>query len=197
MTVNLRLKDRHTVLFGKRGEGKSNLVQWILKNYPNAIVYDMCREHDVEGVTRYVPENRSGEMARAEAGEFTKRIITENDRERRPDLVIYEEASRYLPNGGGTHDAIFDLADQGRHYGVGTVAVARRPAKIDTSIREMADTALSFYVSGKNDVNALNAIEEPAGDLAKALPEYHFVKIEGREIDVCQPVPEQDTTGEL
>lgn len=193
----MELVGRHTVVLGKRGEGKSNLVQWLLSQVPNHLVIDVCREHDADFVNRYLPEHRSGEEARTEAGEVVKRTVTEQDRARRPDLLVLEEASRYAPNKGGTHDSIMDAIDLGRHYGTGTLAVARRPAKIDTSIVELADTVITFYVDGKNDVRALNSFKSGVGDRAKELDPYHFLRIEGRNVTHHQPVPEMDTTGEL
>lgn len=193
----MKLLGRHTVVLGKRGEGKSNLVQWLLEQVPNALVIDVCREHEADFVNRYLPENRNGEKARAEAGGLVERTVTNNDRDRRPDLLVMEEASRYCPNSGGTHDAIMETIDLGRHLGTGTLAVARRPAKIDTSIMELADSVITFYVDGKNDVRALNAFKDGVGDAAKELDPYHFLRVEGRQVTRHAPVPEMDTTGRL
>lgn len=193
----MRLKGQHTVILGKRGEGKSNLVQWILDQMPNNLVIDVCREHDVGFANRYIPDYRKGEEARAEAGELVARTVTDQDRERRPDLVVFEEASRYAPNGGGTHEAIMETIDLGRHYDTGTLAVARRPAKIDTSIVELADSVITFYLDGKNDVRALNSFKDGVGDRAKELDPYHFLRVEGRDVVEHEPVPEMDTTGRL
>lgn len=193
----MELLGRHTVILGKRGEGKSNLVQYLLDQYPNHLVYDICREHDREWTNRYLPEHRSGDRARAEAGEVVKRAVTGVDRDRRPDLFVIEEASRVAPNKGGVHDAIMDLVDLGRHYDCGTLVVARRPAKIDTSLVELADNVLTFYIDGKNDVRALNSFKSGVGDMAKELDPYHFLRIAGRDVTHHQPVPEMETTGRL
>lgn len=193
----MRLKGRHTVILGKRGEGKSNLVQYLLSQVPNNLVIDVCREHNADFVNRYIPDYRNGEEARTEAGEVVKRTVTDQSRGRRPDLVVFEEASRYCPNKGGTHDAIMEVIDLGRHLDTGTVAVARRPAKIDTSIMELADNVISFYIDGKNDVRALNAFSDGLGDMAKELDPYQFLRAEGRQVTLHEPVEEMDTTGKL
>lgn len=189
---------QHTMVFGKKKEGKSNFVQWLITEHiPNHLVYDICREHNVDGVNRYLPEHRSGEEARAEFGGVIEKLVTENDRSRRPDLVVGEEMSRTAPSGGGTHDAVWDLIDLNRHYDVGILGVARRPAQVDTTAVELADNLIVFYVDGHNDVSKLNSIKDGLGDRAAALEPYHFLRVTGREVQKHSPVPEMDTTGEL
>lgn len=189
---------QHTMVFGKKKEGKSNWVQWLISEHiPNHLVYDICREHDVDGVNRYLPEHRSGEEARAELGGVIEATVTENDRDRRPDLFIAEELSRTAPNGGGAHDAVFDLIDLNRHYNVGFLGVARRPAQVDTTAVELADNLIVFYVDGHNDVSKLNSIKDGLGDRACELEPYHYLHVSGRQVTEHEPVPEMDTTGEL
>ena len=187
------------MIFGLRGSGKSNWLQWLLSEheaYRNALVYDMCREHS--GLDRYIPENRNGEEARTEAGEVVQRFIVDNARGLRPDLLVGEELSRYAPNGGGTPDALMDLIDLARHYNVGFIGVARRPAKVNTTLIELADNILIFRLTGKRDVKRLNNEAPGAGDAARDLDEYHYLQIDQeRRYTVHSPVPEMDTTGEL
>jgi DNA helicase HerA-like ATPase len=188
------------MIFGKKREGKSNFVQYLLslREHRNALIYDICREHgNVDTGIRYKPEYRFGEEARSEAGGITEKFVTENDRDRRPDLVVYEELSRIAPNGGGTDDAIMDLVDLARHYSVGIVGVARRPAQVETTITELADQIVVFYLDGDNDIKKLNSIKSGLGDRAEQLDKYHFLVNRGRDITEYGPVPEMDTTGKL
>lgn len=182
-----------------KGAGKSNFVQWVVKNhdaYRNHLVYDVCREHDV--LDRYVPDHRSGEKARAEFAGVLERFVTDAPRELRPDLIVGEEASRYAPNSGGTPDQLLDLIDLNRHYGVGFLGVARRPAQVDTTLVELADNLIIFAVRGKNDRRRLNEEAPGAGDAAADLDPYHFLRITAdRRFEEYGPVPEMDTTGEL
>lgn len=187
------------MVFGLKGAGKSNFVQWLVLNhdaYRNHLVYDVCREHDV--LDRYVPDNRSGKKARAEFGGVLERLVTDAPRELRPDLVVGEEVSRYAPNSGGTPDQLMDLVDLNRHYGVGFLGVARRPAKVDTTLVELADHIVVFAVRGKNDRRRLNEEAPGAGDAAAEMDPYEYLVISGdRTWQQYGPVPEMDTTGEI
>lgn len=188
------------MIFGKKREGKSNLVQHLIRQriHRNALIYDVCREHaNVEQGVRYLPEYRFEEEARAEFGGVIEKFVTDNDRDRRPDLVVAEELSRLAPNGGGTDDAVLDLIDLNAHYATGFIGVARRPAQVETTLTELADHVITFYVDGPNDRRKLNNITEGLGDRAAELDKYHFLATNGREITKYEPVPEQDTTGEL
>lgn len=199
MTDGLNLLGQHTVVCGLKRAGKSNWLQWVLKEheaYRNALMYDMCREHG--DLNRYVPKHRNGKKARVEAGEVIKRFVTENHRGVRPDLVVMEEATRYAPNGGGAPDELMDCVDLARHYGVGIVAVCRRPANLDTTLVELADNIIVFSLRGKNDRKRLNAEAPGAGDAAADLPEFHYLRIDGqRRWTVHEPVAEMDSTGQL
>lgn len=195
----MRVVGKHTMVFGLKGAGKSNFVQWLLTEHEslrNALIIDVCREH--QDLHRYVPEHRSGKEARAEMSEVVKRFVTENHRGLRPDVLVGEEVNRYAPNSGGTPDALLDLIDLNRHYGVGFIGIARRPAQCDTTLVELADNIIVFAVRGTNDRKRLNNEAPGAGDAAADLEPYQFLRIQGdRTFDVYSPVPEMDTTGAL
>ena len=195
----MKLLGRHTAVFGLKGQGKSNWIQWVVSDheaYRNTLAYDVCREHAV--LDRYLPEYRSGDKARAELGQVVSQFITNNHRSLRPDLFVIEEASRVAPNGGGAADELMDLVDLARHYGTGIMLCARRPAKVDTNLVEMADNIIVFNLRGKNDVKRLNNEAPGAGDAAKKLSDYEYLRIDsGREWTRHSAVPEMDTTGRL
>lgn len=197
--MEMELIGRHTMVFGLKGAGKSNWVQWLVLNhdaYRNHLCYDVCREHGP--LDCYVPDHRSGQKARAEFGGVLERLVTDAPRELRPDLVIGEEVSRYAPNSGGTPDQLMDLVDLNRHYGVGFLGVARRPAKVDATLVELADHIVVFAVRGKNDRRRLNEEAPGAGDAAAEMDPYEYLVIDGtRTWEKYGPVPEMDTTGEI
>lgn len=201
MSDPIQLLGKHTVVCGLKGAGKSNWVQHVLTErdaYRNALVYDMCREHGGTGLSRYIPTHRNGKPAKVEAGEVVSRFVTSNARGLRPDLLVLEEATRYAPNGGGAPDELMDLVDLARHYGTGILAVCRRPARLDTTLVELADNILVFALRGKNDRNRLNAESPGAGDAAGELDPFHYLRIDGqRRWTEHSPVPEMDTTGKL
>lgn len=198
--MELNLFGQHTVILGLKGSGKSNLVAHILaqEQYRNNLVFDVTREHDEEHINRVMPDSRSGDAIKQQFDTVVRAFVTENDRSIRPDLLVGEELSRYAPSSGATPDSLLDLIDLNRHYGTGFLGVARRAAKIDTNLTELADNLIIFRIAGKNDRSRLNAEAEGLGDAARELGRYEFIVVDKfRDWEVHAPVPEYDTTGRL
>jgi hypothetical protein len=199
--VKLSMFDSHGMIYGKKGQGKSNWLQHVLTvgPYENTLLIDTCREHANTGLTRYVPTHRRGTEARDELGAVLERyVVTPKEyREIRPDLVVVEEINRYAPNSGKVSEELAELVDLCRHYGVGIAGISRRPAQVDTDTVELADWTVVFRVTGDNDVKKLNRVEPGLGDAAKGLEDYHYLLLKDGEYRVHAPVAEMDTTGEL
>lgn len=195
----LELKRKQVAVFGLKGTGKSNLLQYLLTEYPGHsghLCYDVCQEHD--SLNTYQPTHRAGDEAEAELAEVTKRMVTNLDRDRRPEIYAVEEMSRFCGSHSPPPDPVYDLVDLARHYDCGIVTVARRPAQVHSDITELADTVIVYPMAGANDRRKLNNMLSGVGDYAvDDLPEYHFIRIEGRDWTVHSPVPEMDTTGRL
>ena len=196
--MRLKLKNNHTMVFGLKGSGKSNWVQYVLNQpaYQAHLMYDVCREH--EPLRCYLPEHRRGDKAIAEFNEVLNRMIIEVEREQRPEVLAIEEVSRLAPNRGGSPESLLELIDLNRHYGVGVVGVARRPAQVDTDLVELADNLIIFKLTGKNDYRRLESEKRGLGDAARELGEYEYLVVNGkREYETHRPVPKMNTTGTL
>ncbi len=196
----MKLLNSHTMIFGLKNAGKSNFVAHILAQpaYRNHLVFDINHEHGRDDTHRYVPKNLTGDDVKQEFSEVFRRFVTQNDRELRPDLFIAEEVSEVAPNRGSMADGLGTIIRRNRHYGVGFVGVARRPASVDTSMVELADNLVIYSIRGKNDRRRLNAEAEGLGDAARDLDEYEFLVVDGsRRWERYDPLPEYDTTGEL
>jgi len=193
----MKLKDSHTAVFGLKGEGKSNWLQYTLtqSQYENHLVYDVTKEHDA--LNRYTPKHRRGSDAFDELGAVTSKLVVNADREQRPEIFGIEEMSRFCGTNSPPPEAVYDLIDMNRHYGVGILMVARRPAQVHTDVMELADNVVIFYLDGENDIRKLNAWRSGLGDTVRDLDPYHFVVTQGRDWSVHKPVPEMDTTGNL
>lgn len=199
--MELEILSRHGMIYGQKGHGKSNFLQYVLSAgpYDNTLLIDTNREHEAADVARYVPTHRRGTEARQELGEVLSRyVVTPREyRQIRPDLVVVEEINRYAPSGGAVSDELAELVDLARHYDVGIIGVARRPASVDTDTVELADWAAIFRLSGDNDRRKLNRWVAGLGDAAADLEEYQYLVVDGSNYRVHEPVPEMDTTGEL
>lgn len=196
--MQLTLKGQHTMVFGLKGAGKSNWVQYVLNQpaYAAHLMYDVCQEH---GPLRcYLPDHRRGDKAIAEFNEVLTRMILDVPRDQRPEVLGIEEISRLAPNRGGAPESLLELIDLNRHYGVGVMGIARRPAQVDTDLVELADNLVIFKLTGKNDYRRLEAEREGLGDAVRSLGQYEYLVVNGqREYEVHKPVPEMNTTGEL
>lgn len=194
----MRLISHQVAVFGLKKTGKSNLVQYLMRmpQFGGHLVYDVTREH--APLKTYQPTHRRGDEAREELDEVLGRMVTRQDRDMRPDVVVVEEASRFCSPRRAPPPAMYDLLDLARHYRTGLVTVARRPAQVHSDLTELSDTLIIFRLTGKNDYRALNDIVDGLGDVVRALPEYHFARVTGdRKVYVHGPVPEMDTTGRL
>lgn len=195
------LAGKQVVVTGPRGSGKSTIVQSILRRVPPHFVYDMNREH--EGFNRYLADNRRGEDMRAEVDGVISRMVTDNEPEKRPALVVLEEANRYVPNAGKIPEAVGELVDLGRHYvtpaaqGVAVMYVTRRPAKLDTDTTELADYFIVAGPTGKNGRSRLNDEVPGLGDAATDLDGYEWLFADRSGFTRMEPVEPGDTTGEL
>lgn len=195
----MRLIGKTTSVYGLKGTGKSNLVQYLarLPQFGGHLVYDVTREHSGR-LNTYIPTNREGEAAREELNQVIRRMVTNQEREMRPDLVVIEEMSRFCSPNQRPPSAVYELLDLARHYRVGLVTVARRPAQVHSDLTELADNVMYFRLVGKNDNRALDQTLTGLSEVVKNLPDYHFARLTpDRRVMVHPPVPEQETTGRL
>lgn len=195
----MRLIGKTAAVYGLKGTGKSNFVQYLMDGVPTYsghLVYDVCREHDT--LNRYLPEYRRGDEAEAELNGVVERFVTDNGRDWRPDVFVLEEASRFSGSSSEPPREVYELLDMARHYKTGLLSVARRPAQVHTDFTELADHLFIFRLTGKNDYRHLERTVGGLGDAVRDLDDYHFVHVRpDRSFSVRPPVPEMDTTGRL
>lgn len=187
-----------TAVYGLKGTGKSNFVQYILSRprYSAHLMVDVCREHDK--LKRYIMEHRRGEEAEAELNQVLRRTVTDNDRSMRPEVVAVEEVSRFCSARKQPPEQLYELIDLARHYGVGLVTIARRPAQVHSDLTELADNIIFFKLKGENDKRKLNNMVAGLGDRVADLGDYEFIRLTpDYEVIEYDPVPELSTTGEL
>lgn len=200
MSREITLKGKHTMVLGLKGTGKSNFTQYLLRahsdKYGAHLMYDVCQEHD--RLHRYTPTHRRGEEAREELERVLAALVVDAPRPKRPELVAVEEVSRFCGTGSPPPEALYELIDLNRHYQIGLLALARRPAQVHTDLIELADNLLIFRLTGHNDKKKLNRMVDGLGDVVYDLGDYQYVHVAAdRSYQVMEPVREMNTTGKL
>jgi len=194
----MKLIPKHTMVFGRKGTGKSNWVQWALDRdaYAAHLMYDVCAEHDA--LNTYLPEYRRGDRAMSELDEVVESMVLQVPTERRPSILGIEEVSRFCGPHSPPPESVYELVDMNRHYGVGLLGVARRPAQVHTDMVELADNVIIFRLTGAADKRRLRDIADGLDDAVASLDDYQYVQVKpDGEYAVRDPVPERDTTGSL
>jgi len=74
--------------------------------------------------------------------------------------LVLEEAHNFCPSEGYTLslDPILTIAKQGREPGIGLITITQMPNKIHSEILSQTDIIISFRLTNKQDIQALNSI---------------------------------------
>lgn len=203
MSDGIDLRGDHTLIMGKKGTGKSNLLQYALgdRGPAQTLVYDVCHEHDA--LTTYRPTHRRGDKATAELGRVTESMVLRPSPDRRPDVFAVEELSRFCSPHVEPPEPVMEIIDMNRHYqtpsgkGLGFVGITRRPSQVHTDAVELADRLIIFRLTGRSDKRRLDDVHTGLGEVVGDLPDYHYVVVDGADYEVHEPVPERETTGNL
>lgn len=73
--------------------------------------------------------------------------------EKRPLLVVMEEAHRYLGSGSNNaaRDMVQRIVKEGRKYGVGAMVISQRPSEVDETVLSQCGTFFSLRLSNPTD----------------------------------------------
>jgi len=202
------LSAKHVMLAGKKSTGKSNYLRHLVEHVGSdrVLVYDVNREHGGSGVGRYEPTHRSdkgNDEHRAELNQAVRRLVLDQEPERRPKVLVVEELSRFTSSQRRPPEALMEVIDLNRHYdtgdgdGLGFIGVTRRPSQVHADVFDLADVTVMFRLDGRSDRRRLNDMSAGLGDTVSTLPRYHHAVYDGFSYEVEEPVPEYDTTGSL
>lgn len=185
---DIDLANKQFAIFGLRESGKSWLTKSIMDTNDRHLVYDPMHEH--LGYHAYRPTDRE---SIEELNLFTTKMVLVW----KPDLVIYDEANKYIePKPTRLPSGIADLTDFGRHWKISAGYVARRPVQFHTDIVEIADYLFLFRLTGNNDHKYLENMLTGMGDKVRDLPDFHFVVYHGGKMEVHAPIPKPNHPNE-
>lgn len=185
-------KNEVTLLFGKKGGGKSTLARKLAKRYARRVYLDPMFEvrdaviatsfHDL---ALYVGARGTGSFSVAlrtldmHEELRTVELLTHGDPERPlfpGTLIVLEEMDR-LCSPNSLPPGMQRLANYARHFGVSIIGVARSPKRIHPDFRRAADV---IYVGAMNEPADVDYLNEYVGndfcDRARALQGYDFLR---------------------
>ena len=182
------LKKKSTIIVGMKGSGKSTLAHFIASQPQyKTLIYDTIHEFP----TNNIPYDLYRPKDRYSLDELVRLIDLKIKNKRAYDLLIIDEANRFIPGGGKTLDRrIVDLNDIQRHppYEIGTIWLARRPTQLHPDVVGLADNIICFMLTGRNDTDYLNDIKRGLGDEVARLKPFYAIVFSKGQIDYIPPI---------
>jgi hypothetical protein len=178
-----------TTVLGRKGCGKTSLVQDIVREHPRAVIFDPCGEYGANVGARIV----TGFAAAARALAQVSRSPTARWRlALRVDgledqlallriawhlerfLLVIEEAGelctpQYIP------PEVSRLIRMGRHHRISQVYVGQRPSTVHRLVTSQSDLLVSFQQHEDRDVAYLRAVIGPAAETVRELPRFAII----------------------
>jgi len=191
--LKINLESKRLCIFGLPGEGKSNLLCWLISRYGSrAFIYDTMHEYpDDQPFDVYRPADRYSvpEM------EKVLKLVVKLAGRKRYKLVAIDEASRFAPSKPHPLPQILgEINDCCRHIeynNLTPVFIARRPTQLNQDLTELAHYLIIFNLKGKNDIDYLESFAAGLGEVVFHLKPFHFVLVnQRREFTIFNPVPE-------
>ncbi|MEP3741131.1 MAG: ATP-binding protein [Sulfitobacter pontiacus] len=154
-------------LAGKPGKDLPDLLQsWFGHNKPITVL-------DLSGVPSQVLVRLIGGILNITyEALFWGRSLPEGGRAR-PELVVMEEAHRYLGKDGDNpaRDMVQRIVKEGRKFGVGAMIVSQRPSEIDETILSQCGTLMALRLSNSADQAKVKAaLPDSLSGLVDTLP---------------------------
>jgi len=104
-------------------------------------------------------------------------------------LLIVEECEIYLRNKAELTPAIKQVILRGRNKGIGLWLCTRRIADLHKTPMSQANHLFLFKMYLPNDINYISQfIDKEIAEKLKTMPDYHFIRYSGNEVEVCKPI---------
>lgn len=188
------MKSNITIIFGKRGSGKSTLTKKLALPEPRLIIFDTLGEYDKEGVVitnildllYYLKKNHHKKF---------KIVFCPLDLQINFNYVceaIYtigkltfaiEEVDAFC-SPFSTPLEFQKIIRYGRHRDISIIANTRRPVEMSRLLSSQANRIISFVQHEPRDIAYLKSIIGPDADKLKDLKEYSYLEYNNGQIKI-------------
>lgn len=197
-------KPGHNVFYGDNDEGKSTILQYVVKQAENhriAIIdyHDEYTKLDNEpNVDRFIPTERERNDPQERMDFF--RWCLDAMKRTGYDLIIIEEFNQYVKN--TKFETPYELQDMKNNIAhkswnnATSILIMRLPSQGDSEFRETARHIIVAGNRGNNAQSQLNDVADGLGDVSRQVLGTHKFGVLDRNTNlfVCEPVPEENAT---
>lgn len=173
---NIDLRGKLFAILGLHQTGKTYLAKnKICKNY-NTLVFDYHDEYDSsENVDTYYPKHRSYPEIAVEHDKLIE--VKRQELKNKYDIFITDEAPNVYPNKRPLKPNQQELLSNHSHYPVGWGNICRSPADLNTDLLKKAQYMFIFRLTGKPDLDRLNAEIKGLADAVRNLKGHDCIVV--------------------
>lgn len=205
--MDITLEGKIVCVFGLPNTGKTNFLRYLtsLPPYRRNLIFDPVKDYptDTYGLV-YRPKSRThsseGGECDSELGFVVDKMVNNAPKPFKPKYIVIDEANRSLKNRQPIPEPVQDLVDFNTHYDpqMSLICACRRPAKLHTDIREIANHFFVFSQGGKNDSRNYADISEELPELLDKKEQYEFVYVDSeRDCHIFNPVKNMGEKGRI
>jgi len=202
------LKNKIIVILGRKGEGKTTMCRYLMKDLDRYIAYDPIRQfeggvkfEDREKLRQFVVNNYHTRF-KAIYQPILESIGTKEDEEKAlrefealclmiqhtynsyfviDEIDMYTSANKCPP-------VFKNLVMRGRHRAISIICTTRRHTETSRHLTAQADIIISFQQQEPNDIRYLSQFFGEKAGLLPTLKPYHYIKYENGSITMEDPV---------
>lgn len=176
------------VVVGLPGSGKTTWTKRYVRAWRDAnpkagcLIVDVMHEYKEEG-TVFRPTNRT--EPRREIEVMVQRLLIDpyiSKEKKRYELVVFDEASRYLFPRVPLGAQFGYLNDFSRHMNLSVIVVARRFSQVHTDLSELAHRLVVFKQTGVNDLKRLSDIHYGLSDTVEGLKGHQHAEFQNGQL---------------
>ncbi len=196
------------VILGRKGEGKTTMCKYIMRDLGRFVAYDPIRQftggvrfEDREKIRQFLIQNYHIRY-KAIYQPILESVGTKEDEEKA--LLEFEALClmvQYLYNvyfvideidmytSANKCPSVFkNLVMRGRHREISIICTTRRHTETSRHLTAQADMIISFRQQEPNDIKYLSQFFGEKADLLPTLPPYHYIKYENGNVTVEKPI---------